>query len=144
MDWSLATGSLQNLLSSFFYLLSIPCPYLHTHTHTHTHTLLLYFSLNCTLLENWFLMNRLSLLILHFLPHFMWAIVKSILLCVPKGYIVHIMSGHALLQGIFLNPGIKPMCPALQVDSSPAELPGKPRVICIYYIIIKYQIIVLT
>ena len=25
------------------------------------------------------------------------------------------------------NPGIKPGCPALQVDSLPANLPGKPR-----------------
>ena len=52
------------LLSPFF---SLP---LFTHTHTHTHILLLYCSLNCTLLANWFLMNRLSLLILHFLHIF--------------------------------------------------------------------------
>ena len=25
------------------------------------------------------------------------------------------------------NPGIKPRCPTLQVDSLPAELPGKPK-----------------
>ena len=33
------------------------------------------------------------------------------------------------------NPGIKPGSPALQVDSSPAELPGKP-----YSETIMYQI----
>ena len=33
---------------------------------------------------------------------------------------------HALLQGNLPNPGIEPGSPALQVDSSPAELPGKP------------------
>ena len=32
---------------------------------------------------------------------------------------------HALLQGIF-NPGIEPRSPALQADSLPPELPGKP------------------
>jgi len=31
---------------------------------------------------------------------------------------------HALLQGIF--PGIEPRSPALQADSLPSELPGKP------------------
>ena len=33
---------------------------------------------------------------------------------------------HALLQGIFPNPGIKPRSPALQAHSLPSELPGKP------------------
>ena len=33
---------------------------------------------------------------------------------------------HALLQGNLPNPGIKPRTPALQVDSWPAKLPGKP------------------
>ena len=33
---------------------------------------------------------------------------------------------HALLQGNLPNPGIEPWSPALQVDSLPAELPGKP------------------
>ena len=28
------------------------------------------------------------------------------------------------------NPGIKPRSPALQVDSSPAEPPGKPYNVC--------------
>ena len=28
------------------------------------------------------------------------------------------------------NPGIEPRAPALQVDSLPAELPGKPRIFC--------------
>ena len=31
----------------------------------------------------------------------------------------------SLLQDNFLTPGIKPRSPALQVDSLPAELPGK-------------------
>ena len=34
---------------------------------------------------------------------------------------------HALLQGIFPTQGIKPGSPALQVDSLPAEAPGKPK-----------------
>ena len=33
---------------------------------------------------------------------------------------------HALLQGIFPTQETKPGSPALQVDSLPAELPGKP------------------
>ena len=33
---------------------------------------------------------------------------------------------HALLQGIFLTQGVEPEFPALQGDSLPAELPGKP------------------
>ena len=36
-------------------------------------------------------------------------------------------TGLSLLQGIFpTNPGIEPRSPALQTDSWPAELPGKP------------------
>ena len=34
------------------------------------------------------------------------------------------MGSHPLLQSL-PNPGIKPTSPALQVDSLPAELPGK-------------------
>ena len=33
---------------------------------------------------------------------------------------------HALIQGDFPNPGIKPRSPALQADSLPSEPPGKP------------------
>ena len=33
----------------------------------------------------------------------------------------------SLLQGIFLNQGLNPGLPALQADSLPAELQGKPR-----------------
>ena len=33
---------------------------------------------------------------------------------------------HALLQGIFPNPGIKPRSPALQVEPLPSEPPRKP------------------
>ena len=33
----------------------------------------------------------------------------------------------SLFQGIFPDPGIEPGSPALQVDSFPAELPGKPQ-----------------
>ena len=36
------------------------------------------------------------------------------------------VSCHALLQGNLRSPGIEPGSPALQVDSLPAELPGKP------------------
>ena len=32
----------------------------------------------------------------------------------------------SLLQGIFPNPEIEPRSPALQADSLPTELPGKP------------------
>ena len=31
---------------------------------------------------------------------------------------------HSLLQGNFLNPGIRPVSPALQADSLPSEPPG--------------------
>ena len=34
---------------------------------------------------------------------------------------------HSLLQGNLPNPEIKPRSPALQVDSLPAEPPGKPK-----------------
>ena len=59
--------------------------------------------------------------------------------CSPPGSSVHgdslgkntVVGYHAFLQGIFpirdlLNPGIEPRSPALQADSLPAELPGKP------------------
>ena len=36
------------------------------------------------------------------------------------------VSRHALLQGNFLNPGIKPRSLTLQVDSLPSDPPGKP------------------
>ena len=36
---------------------------------------------------------------------------------------------HALLQGIFLTQGLNPGPPALQADSLPAELPGKPSIL---------------
>ena len=36
------------------------------------------------------------------------------------------------LQGIFPNPGIEPRSPALQVDSLPAEPPGKPKTNILY------------
>ena len=39
------------------------------------------------------------------------------------------MSGFPLSPpGDLLNPGTEPRCPALQVDSLPAELPGKPKI----------------
>ena len=37
------------------------------------------------------------------------------------------VSGLSLLQGIFLTQGSNPGLPALQVDSLPAEPPGKPK-----------------
>ena len=50
------------------------------------------------------------------------------------GYIVHgilqarILSGQPFpSSGDFPNPGIEPKSPILQVDSSPAEPPGKPK-----------------
>ena len=43
---------------------------------------------------------------------------------------------HSLLQGIFPDPGIKPRSPALQADSLPAELPGKPWASCYNHCII--------
>ena len=54
--------------------------------------------------------------------------------CSPPGSSVHGDSPgkntgvgcHALLQEIFPGPGIKPGSPAVQVDSLPAVLPGKP------------------
>ena len=38
----------------------------------------------------------------------------------------------SLLQGNLSNPGIKLGSPALQMDSLPAELPGKPLSITIF------------
>ena len=39
-----------------------------------------------------------------------------------------ILSGLPCLPpGYLLNPGIKPRSPALQADSLPSELPGKPK-----------------
>ena len=37
------------------------------------------------------------------------------------------VSCHALLQGIFPTQGLNPSLPTLQVDSLPAEPPGKPK-----------------
>ena len=42
---------------------------------------------------------------------------------------------HALLQGIFPNPEIKPWSPELQLDSLPSRLPEKPTME--YYLDIK-------
>ena len=36
---------------------------------------------------------------------------------------------HSLLQGNLPDPGIEPRSPALQADSLPSELPGKPLVV---------------
>ena len=55
--------------------------------------------------------------------------------CSPPGSSVHEdspgknigVSSLSLLQGDCLDPGIEPWCPALQVESSPDELPGKPQ-----------------
>ena len=35
------------------------------------------------------------------------------------------------------DPGIEPMSPSLQVDSSPIELPGKPHIVCTSYLMLK-------
>ena len=37
-----------------------------------------------------------------------------------------ILEWVAVLQGIFLDPGIELQSPALQADSLPSELPGEP------------------
>ena len=39
------------------------------------------------------------------------------------------VDSHSLLQGIFQTPGIKPRSPALQMDSLPSELSGKPHIL---------------
>ena len=47
------------------------------------------------------------------------------------------MGCYAVLQGIFLTQGLNPclldckQCPALQVDSLPADPPGKPTFVCV-------------
>ena len=55
-------------------------------------------------------------------------------LCNPMDYTVHGILQARILEwvafpfpGDLPNPGIKPRSPALQVDSLPAEPPGKPR-----------------
>ena len=53
--------------------------------------------------------------------------------CSPRNSSVHgdcqgkntVVGCHTLFPGDLLNPGIEPGSPALQVDSLPAELPGK-------------------
>ena len=44
------------------------------------------------------------------------------------------MGGLSLLQGIFLIQGIEPGSPALQADSLPTELSGKPDYLPTKYI----------
>ena len=47
---------------------------------------------------------------------------------------------HALLQGIF--PGIESRSPALQADSLPSELPGKPCIyVCLFICIRLFEIL---
>ena len=53
--------------------------------------------------------------------------------CSPLGFSVHGILQARILEWVSLppsgdlsNPGIKPRSPALQVDSLPSELPGKP------------------
>ena len=65
-------------------------------------------------------------------------------LCDPMDYGPSASPVHGILQAIILkwvaylvdlpNPGVKPGSSALQADSLPAELPGKPlyRVIAVY------------
>ena len=55
-------------------------------------------------------------------------------LCDPMDYIVHGILQDRILEwvafpcpGDLPNPGIEPRSPALQVDSLPAELQGKPK-----------------
>ena len=54
-------------------------------------------------------------------------------LCDPMDYTVHGILQARILKWLALpfsrdlpNPGIEPRSPALQLDSLPAELPGKP------------------
>ena len=49
------------------------------------------------------------------------------------------MGCHSLLRGIFPTQGSNPGLPALQVDSLPAELPGKP--IAMLFEILQYKCI---
>ena len=58
---------------------------------------------------------------------------SSPILCDPMDYTVHGILQARILEwvafpfpGDLPNPGIKPRSPALQVDSLPAEPPGKP------------------
>ena len=44
---------------------------------------------------------------------------------------------HAVLQGDLPNPGIEPSAPALQADSLPTELPGKPGSSLTVFTIVK-------
>ena len=48
-------------------------------------------------------------------------------LCGPMDYTVHgILQARILEWVAFPNPGMEPRSPTLQVDSLPAEPPGKP------------------
>ena len=55
-------------------------------------------------------------------------------LCNPMDYTVHEILQATILEWVVVpfsrdlsNPGIEPASPALQVDSLPAEPPGKPK-----------------
>ena len=59
--------------------------------------------------------------------------LKSLTLCDPMDYTVHGILQARILEwvpfpspGYLPNPGIEPRSPAFQVDSLPAEPPGKP------------------
>ena len=47
-------------------------------------------------------------------------------LCDPMDYTVHGILQAGILEWVAF-PGIEPRSPALQTDSLPAELPGKPK-----------------
>ena len=60
--------------------------------------------------------------------------------CDPMDCAVHGVLQARILEwvavpspGCLPNPGIKPRSPALQVDSLPAEPPGKPEVACLLF-----------
>ena len=62
-------------------------------------------------------------------------VIQSCLtLCDPMEYTAHGILQARILEWVAVsfsrdlpNPGIKPRSPTLQVDSLPAELPGKPK-----------------
>ena len=57
------------------------------------------------------------------LPLFRWILYH---LSHREAWILDWVASPGILSGILPNPGIEPASPALQVNSLPAELPGKP------------------
>ena len=81
-----------------------------------------------------FLLQGDQTVFLEFLLDCLYLVAQSCpTLCDPMDYTVHGILQARILEWVAIpffkglpNPGIKPVSPVLQVNSLPAELPGKP------------------